>query len=155
MKVCLLSGPDDVPGQLLKEGTSWLANPLVRLFSLSLNQGYLPDDWTSANVTPVFKKGNKHLVANYRPISLTCTVVNYWRDLPITSCQPSLRVTTSSHLSNTVSGRNTHTRLNYWSQCFNGLAALIEPGVRTRCLLSFPKPSTLCLMSAFCTSWSM
>ena len=75
MKVCLLSGPDDVPGQLLRVGAPWLANPLVRLFSLSLNQGYLPDDWTSANVTPVFKKGNKHLVINYRPVSFTCTVV--------------------------------------------------------------------------------
>ena len=30
------SGPDDVSGQLLRVGAPWLANPLARLFSLSL-----------------------------------------------------------------------------------------------------------------------
>ena len=32
----------------------------------------IPSDWTKANVSPVFKKGNKNDPANYRPISLTC-----------------------------------------------------------------------------------
>ena len=32
----------------------------------------LPDDWVEANVAPVFKKGDLHSPANYRPISLTC-----------------------------------------------------------------------------------
>jgi hypothetical protein len=29
-------------------------------------------DWNHANVTPVYKKGDTHHPANYRPISLTC-----------------------------------------------------------------------------------
>ena len=28
-----------------------------------------PDIWKTANITPVFKKGNKQLVDNHRPIS--------------------------------------------------------------------------------------
>ena len=32
----------------------------------------LPDDWVEANVAPVFKKGDRHSPANYRPIFLTC-----------------------------------------------------------------------------------
>ncbi len=69
------SGPDELPGRLLKEGAQWIASPLSKLFSLSLAQGKLPQDWTSANITPIFKKGNKHSVSNYRPVSLTCITV--------------------------------------------------------------------------------
>lgn len=69
------SGPDNVPGRLLKEGAEWLAEPLSNLLSLSLSKGALPRDWTSANVSPVHKKGNKHSVSNYRPVSLTCIAV--------------------------------------------------------------------------------
>ena len=44
---------------------------LTHLFNLSLTTGQLPDDWVNANITPVFKKGNRHDPANYRPVSLT------------------------------------------------------------------------------------
>ena len=39
-----------------------------------------PQDWLSANITPVFKKGNRSSPANYRPISLTsvlCKVMEH------------------------------------------------------------------------------
>ena len=68
-------GPDDIPGRLLKVGAPWLAEPLTQLFNLSLQSGALPRDWRRANVTPVFKKGDKHSPSNYRPISLTSLVV--------------------------------------------------------------------------------
>ena len=69
------AGPDEVSARLSKEGALCLTKPLATLFTLSLSQGCLPSDWTSANISPVIKKGNKHLVTNYRPISLTSTVV--------------------------------------------------------------------------------
>ena len=37
-----------------------------------LAQGDVPDEWQQANVSPVFKKGEKYDAANYRPVSLTC-----------------------------------------------------------------------------------
>ena len=37
----------------------------------TLEEGSVPDDWRTANVTPIFKKGARHSPANYRPVSLT------------------------------------------------------------------------------------
>ena len=44
---------------------------LSAIFQYSLATGTLPLDWRNANVTPVFKKGDRHLAENYRPVSLT------------------------------------------------------------------------------------
>ena len=41
---------------------------------MSLIQGEEPEDWRTANVTPVYKKGSKSDPSNYRPISLTSTI---------------------------------------------------------------------------------
>ena len=68
-------GPDGICPRLPKEGAEQLARPLANLFNKSLKDGVLPLDWVSANVTPVFKKDNKHCISNYRPISLTCILV--------------------------------------------------------------------------------
>ena len=43
----------------------------THLFSQSYQHGLLPDSWTRSTVCPIFKKGNRSLPENYRPISLT------------------------------------------------------------------------------------
>ena len=68
------SGPDGVHGRLLKEAAPFIANSLAKLFAKSLATGCIPQDWKVANVTPVHKKGSRHLPGNYRPISLTSLV---------------------------------------------------------------------------------
>ena len=69
------SGPDEIPGRLLKERAAWLAEPITELFNLSLRMGSLPLDWKQTNVNPVFKKGNRHSINNYHPVSLTSLIV--------------------------------------------------------------------------------
>ena len=66
------SGPDRLPNLVLKELAWELAPILSSLFNKSLSSGILPDDWTHAFITPVFKKGDVHDAGNYRPVSLTC-----------------------------------------------------------------------------------
>jgi hypothetical protein len=36
-----------------------------------MDTGGVPEDWKSANVTPIFKKGAKSEPGNYQPVSLT------------------------------------------------------------------------------------
>ena len=65
------TGPDDISPRFLKEMAEPLTPVLTLIFSASLNQGKAPDDWKEANVSPIFKKGDKSQPANYRPVSLT------------------------------------------------------------------------------------
>ena len=57
---------------MLKELRSEIAPIIQLIFERSLATGEVPFDWTKANVSPIFKKGDKSDPANYRPISLTC-----------------------------------------------------------------------------------
>ena len=41
----------------------------------------IPNSWKSGNVVPVFKKGSKSSVENYRPISLTSLIMKVFEKL--------------------------------------------------------------------------
>ena len=72
LKVNKASGPDNIPARVLKECSSTVAPILQKVFQKSLDCGVLPKDWRQANVSPIFKKGDRSNPANYRPVSLTC-----------------------------------------------------------------------------------
>ena len=57
---------------MLKEYATHLAPVLAVIFQASIDQAMIPSDWKKANVTPLFKKGDRANPGNYRPISLTC-----------------------------------------------------------------------------------
>ena len=65
-------GPDSIPNKILASCADQLSPGLRAVFQLSLDTGTLPLDWRNANISSVYKKGDKHLAENYRPISLTC-----------------------------------------------------------------------------------
>ena len=65
------AGPDNVHPFLLRTFSHFFAAPLSMIFQYSLDEGDIPADWKSANVTPIFKKGDRSKAGNYRPVSLT------------------------------------------------------------------------------------
>nr|CAH8845910.1 unnamed protein product [Trichobilharzia regenti] len=68
-------GPDSLHPRLLKELSAHIAGPLTTIFKLSLQNGVLPRDWKDAIVTPIHKGGSRQSPSNYRPISLTSTLI--------------------------------------------------------------------------------
>ena len=68
------SGCDGISAKLLKHCAIALYQPLHHLSSLSLCQHYIPLEWCTHLIRPIFKSGNKQDVKNYRPISLLCVV---------------------------------------------------------------------------------
>ena len=74
IKVNKAPGPDKISPRIFKEVKDQISKPLSILFNKSLALGKVPSEWKCANVTPIFKKGNKSQPGNYRPISLTSIV---------------------------------------------------------------------------------
>ena len=66
------SGPDQIPCRILKGLSGELTPVFCALFKQSLDTGISPSIWSQAYVTPVFKKGQRCMPDNYRPVSLTC-----------------------------------------------------------------------------------
>ena len=64
------TGSDGISGQMLLLCDESVILPLQIIFTNILTISIYPTIWKLANVTPVFKKGDKQLIKNYRPISL-------------------------------------------------------------------------------------
>ncbi|KAK4832198.1 hypothetical protein QYF61_021031 [Mycteria americana] len=64
-------GPDEIHPRVLKELAEELTKPLSIIYQQSWLTGEVPADWKLANVTPIYKKGQKEDPGNYRPVSLT------------------------------------------------------------------------------------
>ena len=60
-----------LPARVLKELASKLSPFRMVVFQKSFDSGYVRKDWRTANVSAIFKKGEKFKASNYRLVSLT------------------------------------------------------------------------------------
>ena len=74
LKVDKSPGIDKLHPKLLKELAEELAYPLKIVFKQSLHESKIQDEWKQAKISAIFKKGNKSMAGNYRPVSLTSVV---------------------------------------------------------------------------------
>ena len=63
-------GHDGISTKLLKACKLEICKPLTHIINQMLKTGIFPDDLKVAKVIPLFKKGKKEILDNYRPISV-------------------------------------------------------------------------------------
>ena len=115
------TGPDGISPKLLFEAGHSIVPSLTKLFNLCLSTCRVPDMWKHANVLPLYKKGDRAHISNYRPVSLlSCTskilerivfknLYNYIRDNNILT----------PHQSGFQSGDSTTHQLSYLYHMFS------------------------------------
>ena len=63
-------GIDGITSEVLKLGAQILVVPLTYIINYSIVTGKFPTEWKTSKVIPLFKKGEKKLLKNYRPVAL-------------------------------------------------------------------------------------
>ena len=66
-------GYDGINVDILKKTILLFVDPLCNIFNSSLQNGVFPHKFKLAKIAPIFKKGDKHSLNNYRPISVLST----------------------------------------------------------------------------------
>ena len=67
-------GIDGIHPHILKELSDSISYPLSLNFQNCLKSGIIPQQWKDAIIAPIFKKGDRSLAKNYRPVSLTSVI---------------------------------------------------------------------------------
>ena len=79
-------GHDQISIRMLKLCSNSICKPLEIIFNRCLETGTFPNEWKKGNVVPVFKKGDKQILKNYRPISLLPVCGIEWASLLVGQC---------------------------------------------------------------------
>jgi hypothetical protein len=59
-----------MPNCVVKQCIQLLKKPLANIYNASLESGIFPDQLKIAKVVPLYKKGNKRDIQNYKPTAL-------------------------------------------------------------------------------------
>ena len=70
LKVNKSTGLDGISSRFLKDGVDMISNPVLHIINLSISSEIVPSEFKMARVKPLFKKGSRLDVGNYRPVSI-------------------------------------------------------------------------------------
>jgi len=124
MRADKAAGDDGISSRLLRELQNELAAPLCILFNKSLQEGTIPEDWRTANVTPIFKKGRRCEIGNYRPVSLTSQISKLMESL--------IRDAVVEHLERNKLIRNSQHGFRGGRSCLSNLLAFLDKVTRSQ-----------------------
>jgi len=63
-------GYDEIPTKVIKQSISYISSPLAHICNLMFSSGTFPTRLKFAEIIPIYKKGERMDIANYRPISI-------------------------------------------------------------------------------------
>jgi hypothetical protein len=63
-------GYDGISSRVLKVSAPYVLSPLTYIFNKLLSTGIFPERLKFSEVSPIFKKGDKAEISNYRPVCL-------------------------------------------------------------------------------------
>ena len=96
------SGHDGISTRLLKFLSPAITQPLTMIINQSLLTGIFPEKLKIAKVIPLYKKGDRLIMGNYRPISFLPAISNYLKRSYTNSYTITLRLTIYSMKANMV-----------------------------------------------------
>jgi hypothetical protein len=70
LKTNSAAGFDEIPMSLIKQCLGYFVKPLTHIYNVSFQTDIFPDIMKKAKIRPLFKKGDKQDIQNYRPISI-------------------------------------------------------------------------------------
>ncbi|XP_075156743.1 uncharacterized protein LOC142230014 [Haematobia irritans] len=111
LKLDFSPGTDGVPSAVLRNCASVLCIPLTNLFNYSLSSGCFPTLWKDSYIIPLYKKGNRTEIENYRGIAKLSAIPKLFERLVTDRLVHSLRSIFSVYQHGFMKGRSTSTNL--------------------------------------------
>ena len=65
---------DSIPVKILKLNVLACTNALIIIYNKSIADGYFPGDLKNADITPIFKREDRHDKRNYRLVSILSAI---------------------------------------------------------------------------------
>ena len=88
IKECMLTlkqknceGFDRIPLRIITDAQDLLLPTFTNLFRMIYQTNEIPEQWKVSKIIPIFKKGAKNAIENYRPISNLCSVSKIFEKL--------------------------------------------------------------------------
>ena len=111
------AGEDMVPSFLVKDACFILCKPLTLIINLCITSCTFPERWKRTRIIPIFKKGDKLNIQNYRPISILNNFAKVLEIVIYTSLYRNTSRIISVKQHGFMKGRSTTTNLASFSQC--------------------------------------